>query len=80
MLIDDVYNEIIPDSIKNKRNISESKLSDSESITISIIGESLTLDSEKVWFYFLKKRNFEVYFLIFVIEQDLIRLKEIYKK
>ena len=55
VLIDDVYNEIIPSSIKNRRNILESKLSDSEIITISIVGEALTIDSEKAWFYFVKK-------------------------
>lgn len=47
MLINDVYNEIIHKSIQNRRNISESKLSDSEIITISIEGQPLTTDSEK---------------------------------
>lgn len=70
VLIDDVYNEIIPVSIKNRRNISDSKLSDSEIISISIVGEAITVDSEKVWFYFVKK-ILKTYFLIFVIEQDL---------
>ena len=55
VLIDDVYNEIIPASIRNRRNVVESKLSDSEIITISIVGEALTIDSEKAWFYFVKK-------------------------
>lgn len=58
VLIDDVYNEIIPSSIKNRRNISDSKLSDSEIISISIVGEAITVDSEKAWFYFVKK-NFK---------------------
>ena len=55
VLIDDVYNEIIPTAIKNRRNISESKLSDSEIITISLVGEALTIDSENAWFNFVKK-------------------------
>ena len=55
VLIDDVYNEIIPSSIKNRRNISDIKLSDSEIISISIVGEAITVDSEKAWFYFVKK-------------------------
>ena len=38
VIIDDIYNEIIPMSISNRRNINDSKLSDSEIITISIIG------------------------------------------
>ena len=58
VLIDDVYNEIIPCEIKNRRNISDSKLSDSEIISISIVGEAITVDSEKAWFYFVKK-NFK---------------------
>ena len=44
MLIDDVYNEIILNAIKNRRNISESKILDSEIIIISIVGETLTID------------------------------------
>ncbi len=58
VLIDDVYNKIIPYEIKNRRNISDSKLSDSEIISISIVGEAITVDSEKAWFYFVKK-NFK---------------------
>ena len=58
VLIDDVYNEIIPSNIKNRRNISDSKLSDSEIISISIVGEAITIDSEKAWFFFVKK-NFK---------------------
>ena len=55
VLIDDIYNEIIPDSIKNRRNICDSKLSDSEIITISIVGETATIGSENSWFNFVKK-------------------------
>lgn len=55
VLIDDIYNEIIPDSIKNRRNILDCKLSDSEIITISIVGEAATIASEKAWFDFVKK-------------------------
>ena len=46
VLIDDIYNEIIPDSIKNRRNILDCKLSDSEIITISIVGEAATIASD----------------------------------
>lgn len=37
VIIDDIYNEIIPMSVSNRRNIKNSKLSDSEIITISIV-------------------------------------------
>ena len=55
VIIDDIYNEIIPISISNRRNINDSKLSDSEIITISIVGELLTIDSEKALFSLLKR-------------------------
>ena len=43
-IVYDIYNHIIPTNIRNKRNIKDSKLSDSEIITISIVGELLTID------------------------------------
>ncbi len=46
---------IIPISIRNRRNIKDSKLSDSEIITISIVGELLTIDSEKAFFSLLSR-------------------------
>ena len=55
VIIDDIYNEIIPITVSNRRNIKDSKLSDSEIITISIVGELLTIDSEKAFFSLLKK-------------------------
>ena len=62
VLVDDVYNEIIPSNIKNRRNISDSKLSDSEIISISIVGEAITIDSEKAWFFFVKKNFKDLFF------------------
>ena len=55
VIIDDIYNDIIPITVSNRRNIKDSKLSDSEIITISIVGELLTIDSEKAFFSLLKK-------------------------
>lgn len=55
VIIDDIYNEIIPITVSNRRNIKDSKLSDSEIITISIVGELLTIDSEKAFFSLLKR-------------------------
>ena len=54
-IVDDIYNDIIPISIRNRRNIKDSKLSDSEIITISIVGELLTIDSEKAFFSLLSR-------------------------
>ena len=49
-IVDDIYNDIIPINIRNRRNIKDSKLYDSKIITISIVGELLTIDSEKAFF------------------------------
>ena len=44
-----IYNDIIPISIRNRRNIKDRKLCDIETITISIVGELIIIDSEKVF-------------------------------
>ena len=61
VIIDDIYNEIIPSGIRNRRTIKDSKLSDSEIITISIVGEFLTIDSEKSFFILLKREYKELF-------------------
>jgi hypothetical protein len=55
VIIDDVYKKVTPTYIVNRCNINDSIMSDSEIITISIVGELLTIDSEKAWFGFCKK-------------------------
>lgn len=55
VIIDDLYQEITPEYIKFRKNAEYSILSDSEIITISIVGELLSIDSEKAWFNFCKK-------------------------
>jgi len=55
VIIDDIYQEVTPAYIKNRRNIGYSILSDSEIITISIVGELLSIDSENAWFNFCRK-------------------------
>ena len=42
-------------SIRNRCNIKDSKLSDSKIITINIVGELLTIDSEKTIFSLLRR-------------------------
>jgi hypothetical protein len=54
-IIDDIYKEIIPTNIQHRRNKARSKLSDSEIITISIVGELHTVDSENAWYNYCKK-------------------------
>ena len=57
VIIDDLYQSITPTHVKNRRNISTALMHDSEIITISIVGELLTFDSEKAWLGFCQ-RNF----------------------
>ena len=52
-IVNDIYNEIISISIRNRRNIKDRKLWNSEIITISIVGGLLIIDSEKVFFSLL---------------------------
>ncbi|MEG2057560.1 MAG: IS982 family transposase, partial [Romboutsia sp.] len=61
IIVDDIYNEIIPISITNRRNAKDSKLCDSEIVTISIVGELLTIDLEKA-FLSLLKREYKILF------------------
>lgn len=52
VIIDDFYHKVTPAHIKNRRNIDKAIMSDSEIITLSLIGELLSIDSEKFWFSF----------------------------
>lgn len=54
-IIDDIYKEITPKHIQNRRNKSKSLISDSEIITISIVGELQTVDSENAWYNYCRK-------------------------
>ena len=58
VIIDDIYQQIIPDHIKFRRNYTEAKLSDSEIITLAIVGEIHGMPSEKAWFNYVHK-NFK---------------------
>lgn len=49
MIIDSIYKEVTPTSVINRRNIKDRNLSDSQTITSSIVGELLTIDSEKAF-------------------------------
>lgn len=55
VIIDDIYQKVTPVHIKNRRNIDKAIMHDSEIITLSLIGELLTIDPEKAWFGFCLK-------------------------
>lgn len=58
VIIDDIYQRIIPNQVRYRRNYDCSKLSDSEIITLAIVGEIHGTASEKVWFNYVRK-NFK---------------------
>ena len=55
VIIDDIYQKTTPIEVKNRLHKEKAKLSDSEIITISIVGEIMSNDSEKAWLSFVSK-------------------------
>lgn len=55
VIIDDLYQKYAPVQVKTRKNVSQSSTSDSEIITISLVGEMLGVDSENAWHSFVKK-------------------------
>ena len=55
VIIDDLYQKYAPVQVKRRKNVAESRISDSEIITISLVGEILGIDSENAWHSFVKK-------------------------
>lgn len=55
VIVDDIYQDVTPAYIKNRRNSNCSKMSDSEIITISLVGELMSIDSENAWVGYCKK-------------------------
>jgi hypothetical protein len=55
VIVDDIYHHVTPAHIKYRRNAKTSIMRDSEIITISIVGELMTIDSQTAWFNFCKK-------------------------
>ena len=55
VIIDDLYHQIAPDEIRFRRNYFQAKLSDSEVITIALVGELQGITSEKSWMGFVRK-------------------------
>lgn len=57
-IIDDLYQQFVPASVSQRRNVDTAKMSDSEIITLSICGELVGIDSENAWYSFVK-RNYQ---------------------
>ncbi len=54
-IIINLHKEMTPISIQNRRNANFAIISDSEIITLAIVGELLMIPSEKTWLRFIKK-------------------------
>lgn len=55
VIIDDLYQKYAPAQVKARKNVSKSAISDSEIITIALVGEMLGVNSENAWHSFVKK-------------------------
>lgn len=53
-IIDDLYQQFVPVSVSQRRNVDTAKMSDSEIIALSICGELIGMDSENAWYSFVK--------------------------
>lgn len=62
----DIYHRIITEQIRYRRNYYCSKLSDSEIITLAVIGEIHGIYSEKAWFNYVRKilKTYSVNFIL----------------
>ncbi len=54
-VIDDLYQQFVPVSVSQRRNVNNAKMSDSEIITLSICGDLIGIDSENAWYSFVKR-------------------------
>ena len=55
VLIDDLYAQYVPLSIQCRRHKAKAILSDSEIITIAVLGEILSVDSENAWIAYVRR-------------------------
>lgn len=61
VIISDLYTEVTPTRIKERKNVQKLKMSDEEIITISIIGELMGVDSETAWYNYCVKNLSELF-------------------
>jgi hypothetical protein len=61
VLTDDIYKAVISPEVKNRLNKDKAILSDSEIITISILGEILSNDCERAWLSYVSRNMRELF-------------------
>ena len=54
-IVDDIYKETIPLEIQHRLHKEKAKLSDPEIITVSILGELLSHDTQNAWLSYVSK-------------------------
>ena len=64
VFIDDIYQKIAADKVKHRRNKDKAILSDSEIISIAVVGEAMGIDSEKAWYNYVKKNMKDLFPLL----------------
>ena len=60
-IIADIYEAVAPPEIKNRKGIERMIMSDVEVITVAILGELMTIDSERAWYFFCRKNLTDVF-------------------
>lgn len=55
VIIDDLYQQLAPPTVSQRRNVTTAKMSDPEIITLSICSELIGIDSENAWYSFVKR-------------------------
>ena len=55
VIISDLYTKVTPTSVKERKNVQRLKMGDDEIITIAIVGELMSNDSETAWYNFCVK-------------------------
>lgn len=59
--VDDLYKESVPERVRQRPNKDKALLSDSEIITIAVVGEAMGVDSESAWLNYVRKNMKELF-------------------
>ncbi len=60
-LIDDLYHELVPDTVRHRSQHERIEMSDAEVITLSIMQEALSMDSEESFLRFVRKNYLHLF-------------------
>jgi len=60
-IIANIYEAVVPPEIKTRKGVERMVMSDVEIISISILGELMTIDSERAWYSFCRKNLSDIF-------------------